>query len=193
MRWTSTWNQHGRAGNRPFTAVNGLLKTLILQVLMAASTQWWSGCGTVDSLPCQTPQGYFEGKNSNNENACKVCHLTHNDTIWIGCGHKNKINCKQDCNDWVHRWRVNLYLKTEEKLNAVPFTVWKVSKYGVSSGPYLPTFGMNTRKYGPKKAPYLDTFQAVIFCPQHGQSKRNLQRKNIKTLTWNYNPYRDNM
>ena len=60
-------------------------------------------------------------KNSNNENACRVCHLTHSDTFWIGCGHKNKISGKQDCNYWVHQWCINLYFKTEEKLNAVPF------------------------------------------------------------------------
>ena len=27
-------------------------------------------------------------------------------------------------------------------------TAWKVSKYGVFSGPYFPTFGLNTEKYG---------------------------------------------
>ena len=35
-------------------------------------------------------------------------------------------------------------------------TAWKVSKYGVFSGP-------NTGKYGPEKTPYLDTFHAVRF------------------------------
>ena len=34
------------------------------------------------------------------------------------------------------------------------YTVWKVSKYGVFSGPYFPAFG-------PEKTPYLDTFHAV--------------------------------
>ena len=34
-------------------------------------------------------------------------------------------------------------------------TAWKLSKYGVFSGP-------NTGKYGPKKTPYLDTFHAVM-------------------------------
>ena len=46
-------------------------------------------------------------------------------------------------------------------------TAWKVSKYGVYSGP-------NTRKYGPQKTPYLDTFHAarhffffsIIMCSQ---------------------------
>ena len=33
-------------------------------------------------------------------------------------------------------------------------TVWKVSKYGVFSGPYFPAFG-------PEKNPYLDTFYTV--------------------------------
>ena len=40
-------------------------------------------------------------------------------------------------------------------------TAWKVSKYGVSSGPYFPVFALNTEKYGPEKTPYLDTFHAV--------------------------------
>ena len=42
------------------------------------------------------------------------------------------------------------------------FTAWKWSKYGVSSGPYFPVFGLNTGKYGPEKTPYLNTFHAVI-------------------------------
>ena len=33
-------------------------------------------------------------------------------------------------------------------------TTWKVSKYGVFSGPYFPAFGLNTERYG-------DTFYAV--------------------------------
>ena len=40
-------------------------------------------------------------------------------------------------------------------------TAWKVSKYGVFSGPYFPVFGLNTGKYGPEKTPYLDTFYTV--------------------------------
>ena len=42
-------------------------------------------------------------------------------------------------------------------------TAWKVSKYGVFSGPYFPAFGLNTGKYGPEKTPYLDTFHAVYY------------------------------
>ena len=42
-----------------------------------------------------------------------------------------------------------------------PITAWKVSKYGVFSGPYFLVFGLNTGKYGQEKAPYLDTFHAV--------------------------------
>ena len=40
-------------------------------------------------------------------------------------------------------------------------TAWKVSKYGVFSGPYFPAFGLNTGKYGPEKTPYLDSFHTV--------------------------------
>ena len=50
-------------------------------------------------------------------------------------------------------------------------TAWKVSKYGVISGPYIFVFGLNTEiygvhspnqeKYGPEVTPYLDTFYAV--------------------------------
>ena len=30
-------------------------------------------------------------------------------------------------------------------------TTWKLSKYGVYSGPYFSVFGLNTGRYGPKK------------------------------------------
>ena len=66
-----------------------------------------------------------------------------------------------------------MYLR--EKL--VMITVWKVSKYGVISGTYFPTFGVNTErdtsylsvftpnagKYGPEITPSLDTFHAMDF------------------------------
>ena len=42
------------------------------------------------------------------------------------------------------------------------FTTWKVSKYGVISGPYFPVFGLNIGKYGPEINPYLDIFHAVM-------------------------------
>ena len=42
------------------------------------------------------------------------------------------------------------------------FTAWKVSKYGVISGPYFPVFNPNTGKYGPEITLYLDTFHAVF-------------------------------
>ena len=50
-------------------------------------------------------------------------------------------------------------------------TAWKVSKYGVTSGPYFPIIGLNTEIYGvnlrnqseyrPEITPYLDTFHAL--------------------------------
>ena len=47
---------------------------------------------------------------------------------------------------------------------AIPssFTAWKVSKYGIISGPYFHVFSPNTVKYGPEITPYLVTFLAVI-------------------------------
>ena len=42
-------------------------------------------------------------------------------------------------------------------------TAWKVSRYGVFSGPYFPVFGLNTGIYGQEKTPYLDTFHAVPY------------------------------
>ena len=55
-------------------------------------------------------------------------------------------------------------LSALEKINSICFqriTAWKVSKYGVISGPYFPVFSPNTGKYGPETTPYLDTFHAV--------------------------------
>ena len=37
-------------------------------------------------------------------------------------------------------------------------TAWKVSKYGVISGPYFPVFSPNIGKYEPEISQYLDTF-----------------------------------
>ena len=35
-------------------------------------------------------------------------------------------------------------------------TAWKVSKYGVFSGPYFPVFSPNIGKYAPEKTLYFD-------------------------------------
>ena len=57
-------------------------------------------------------------------------------------------------------------------------TAWKVSKYGVFSGPYFPAFRLNTEiygvdegKYGPEKTPYLDTFAVCGHC-NYSKSKQ---------------------
>ena len=59
------------------------------------------------------------------------------------------------CSDW---FLMPLILTLSLRNNAS--TAWKVSKYGVISGPYFPVFGLNT-EYGPEITPYLDTFHAV--------------------------------
>ena len=38
--------------------------------------------------------------------------------------------------------------KNSSKTVDITFTAWKVSKYGVFSGPYFPTFGLNMERYG---------------------------------------------
>ena len=51
--------------------------------------------------------------------------------------------------------------KTKQKKNKQLDTAWKLSKYGVFSGPHFPVLGLNTGKYGPEKTPYLENFHAV--------------------------------
>ena len=58
------------------------------------------------------------------------------------------------------------------------YTAWKLSKYGVFSGPYFTVFSPNTGKYGPEKTPYLDTFSCSA---TKDTSKRKL----------NFSPYTD--
>ena len=55
---------------------------------------------------------------------------------------------------------ITIFMHVIKKDNT--YTVWKVSKWEVISGPYFPVFGLNAGKYGPKISPYLDTFHAVI-------------------------------
>ena len=61
-------------------------------------------------------------------------------------------------------------------------TVWKVSKYGVISGPYFPVFSPNTRKYGPEIAPYFDTFRAVQYSKWKCASSDTLGLKTVNKL-----------
>ena len=47
------------------------------------------------------------------------------------------------------RQQYNLILIVWDSMTFLKFyTAWKVSKYGVFSGPYFPVFGMNTEIYG---------------------------------------------
>ena len=68
------------------------------------------------------------------------------------------------------------HLNTETSFNTQKHfwttTVWKLSKYGIFSGPYLPEFSPNTGKYGPGKTPHFDTFHAVDNTSVEGNKKR---------------------
>ena len=66
--------------------------------------------------------------------------------------------------------------------NVAAFTSWKVSKYGVISGPYFPVFGLNTGTYGPEITPYLDSFQAE-YLTITGTIKGTSQLKLYKEFT----------
>ena len=54
------------------------------------------------------------------------------------------------------------HIITMTHCNRICYTAWKLSKYGVISGPYFPVFSPNTGKYGPEITLYLDTFHAVL-------------------------------
>ena len=58
------------------------------------------------------------------------------------------------------KWKVKVAVGWEG--NTSMFTEWKVSKYGVFSGPHFPAFSLNTGKYGPEKTPHLDTFDVMV-------------------------------
>ena len=68
--------------------------------------------------------------------------------------------------DWVYT-RYNLDISHNGiinlRCNVIATTAWKVSKYGVISGPYFPAFGLNTGKYRPEITSYLETFHALYF------------------------------
>ena len=75
-------------------------------------------------------------------------------------------------------------------------TGWKVSKYGVISGPYSPVFSPNTGKYGPEITPYwsrsvrqMDTFSSSYRIFSWGNSKiSSFQCFRKSVFWWNYIP-----
>ena len=62
-------------------------------------------------------------QNGNNvkENGCRICNETATKSMWLGCGHKNKLTGREDCSYWVHQWCVGLYYKRADNLAKVPF------------------------------------------------------------------------
>ena len=56
---------------------------------------------------------------------------------------------------WINPGYFQKITSFRESLKMCFITAWKMSKYGVFSGP-------NTGKYGPEKTPHLDTFYAVL-------------------------------
>ena len=62
---------------------------------------------------------------------------------------------------WKHHETYG-FLMSSKGIERGQCTVWKISKYGVSSGPYFAVFSSNTEKYRPEKTLYLDTFHLVM-------------------------------
>ena len=83
--------------------------------------------------------------------SCQHCHLLSNST----CSNYNSFSYKQ-LNFFSSTFAgMTLYYSGHSR-KLIPRTVWKVSKYGVFSGP-------NTGKYGLEKTPYLDTLHAILW------------------------------
>ena len=59
-----------------------------------------------------------------------------------------------------------------------------MSKYGIISGLYFPSFSPNTGKYRPEITPYLDTFHAVVL----GVIAKTLFSKEILGIKLRYFP-----
>ena len=64
------------------------------------------------------------------------------------------------------------------------FTAWKMSKYGVISGPYFPVFNPNTGKYRPEITPYLDTFHVVFSTLKHRNNGDVWKLLCYKSVQW---------
>ena len=62
------------------------------------------------------------------------------------------------------------HIKKKHLIFGIILSAWKVSKYGVFSGPYFAVFSQIKGKYGPEKTPYLDNFQAVTFWDETQQT-----------------------
>ena len=61
---------------------------------------------------------------------------------------RNFLKLKWKSISWITNKNLWLWYQLERKACSKKFlTVWKVSKYGVFSGPYFPTFGLNTERY----------------------------------------------
>ena len=80
-----------------------------------------------------------------------------------------KISNKQELQEiaFNNSWDIGYgnVLNLDKKFTAIHLlTAWKVSKYGVFSGPYFPVFRLNTEKYGTgKKLCIWTLFHAVTF------------------------------
>ena len=86
-------------------------------------------------------------------------------------------------------WNLKRFWLTGNMKSELPdmHTAWKVSKYGVISGPHFSVFSPNAGKYEPEITPYLNTFHAVAGrISSFGVAHEETYIQNFYTeLTWN--------
>ena len=98
-------------------------------------------------------------------------------------------------------WNLKRFWLTGNMKSELPdmHTAWKVSKYGVISGPHFSVFSPNAGKYEPEITPYLDTLTQCSFHATdlflYLKSIRKLlvfwcfQRVQKKTAVWHETEY----
>ena len=75
----------------------------------------------VTASPKKHHHTFKQNGNNMQENECCICNETATKSMWLGCGHKNKLTGREDCSYWVHQWCIGLYYMRADNLTKVPF------------------------------------------------------------------------
>ena len=65
----------------------------------------------VKPSPKKRHHTFQQNGNKVQEKGCHICNETATKSMWLGCGHKNKLTGRDDCSYWVHQWCIGLYYK----------------------------------------------------------------------------------
>ena len=118
--------------------------------------------------------GYHEIKKDLFKNFMLLNKLLLLNSNWL------EYNCKFCNNKWAYLTKSDLLrvccftCQNHRRISLFTLTAWKVSKYGIFSGPHFLAFGLNTErysvslriqfkcgKYRPEKTPYFNTLYVV--------------------------------